>query len=156
MRLAASPRRNNDSFAKMLAAVAAASFATIRGPPAMKPPTPATMQSNHKPPAILARRTGDSSLKCSVISDLLIVVPSDSYAAIRCFEATTLGALPEVVGARDSRWQKHAEHRRDISQEGVAQKVGSDNCRLSNSFGDNPVSFTPGFRSLSEKSNLSV
>src|SRR5947208_11312032 len=89
MRLAANPRRNNDSFARMLAAVAAASFATIRGPPAMKPTMPATMQSNQQPPAILAFSRGDSSLNCSVI-DLFIVFSPDSYAAIKCCEARTL------------------------------------------------------------------
>jgi hypothetical protein len=78
----------------MLAAVAAASFATISGAPAMKPATPDTMQSNHKAPAILACRTGDSFLKRAVISDLLIVVPSnsplertnDSSPAVHCWD----------------------------------------------------------------------
>src|SRR5437870_8998993 len=46
----------------------------------MKPPTPAKMQSNQKPPAILALSSGDSSLKCSVISAALIFVPP--YAKI--------------------------------------------------------------------------
>src|SRR6266436_3990288 len=75
MRSNANPRRYNDPFATMLAAVAAASFATISGPAAIKPATPATMQSNQQAPAILAWRTGDSFLKRAVISDSLIVVP---------------------------------------------------------------------------------
>src|SRR6267378_4354542 len=76
MRSNANPTRYNDPFATMLAAVAAASFATISGPAAMKPATPAKMQSNQQAPAILACRTGDSSLKRAVISDSLIVGPS--------------------------------------------------------------------------------
>src|SRR5438132_4585537 len=74
MRSNANPRRYNDSFARMLAAVAAASFATISGDAAMKAARPATMQSNQQEPAILACSSGDSSLKRAVISDLLIVV----------------------------------------------------------------------------------
>src|SRR5437016_11322199 len=75
MRSNANPRRYNDSFARMLAAVAAASFATISGDAAMKPARPATMQSNQQAPAILACRTGDSLLKRAVISDLVTIVP---------------------------------------------------------------------------------
>src|SRR6266576_5495137 len=75
MRSKENPRRYNDSFASMLAAVAAASFATISGPATMKLARPATMQSNQQAPAILACSTGDSSLKRAVISDLLIVAP---------------------------------------------------------------------------------
>src|SRR5712691_8013991 len=78
MRSNANPRRYNDPFATMLAAVAAASFATISGPAAIKPATPARMQSNQQAPAILAWRTGDSFLKRAVSSDSLIVVPPDS------------------------------------------------------------------------------
>src|SRR6267378_4514145 len=74
----ANPRRYNDSFARILAAVAAASFATISGDATMKPARPATMQSDQQAPAILACRTGDSSLKRAVISDSLIVVSPDS------------------------------------------------------------------------------
>ena len=75
MRSAANPRRNNDSFARMFLAVAAASLATISGDPAMKPPMPATMQSNHKPPATLAIKSGDASPIRSVISEALIFIP---------------------------------------------------------------------------------
>src|SRR6266851_4719023 len=78
MRSNANPRRYNDPFATMLAAVAAASFATISGPAAMKPAMPARMQSNQQAPAILAWRTGDSFLKRAVSSDSLIAVPPDS------------------------------------------------------------------------------
>src|SRR6266496_5053583 len=101
MRSNANPRRYNDSYARMLAAVAAASFATISGPAAMKPPTPATMQSNQQAPAILACSTGDSFLKLAVISDLLIVVSPDSYAAIKVFRSDDpLRALHEINRAR--------------------------------------------------------
>src|SRR5437016_9009630 len=82
MRSAAKPKRNNDSFARMFVAVAAASFATISGPPAMKPRMLVTMQSNQKPPAILALSSGDSSLECSVISDLVIVRTSARGSAL--------------------------------------------------------------------------
>src|SRR5438093_12770919 len=73
MRSATNPRRNNDSFARMLAAVAAASLATISGAPATKPTMPATMQSHHKPPAALALERGDISKLVSVISVVLMV-----------------------------------------------------------------------------------
>src|SRR6266403_949037 len=73
MRSAANPRRNNDSFARMLAAVAAASLATISGAPATKPTMPATMQSHHKPPAALALERGDDSIIGSVIRLVLMV-----------------------------------------------------------------------------------
>src|SRR5213593_2212274 len=68
MRSAANPRRNNDSLARMLAAVAAASLATINGDAARKLPTLVTMQSSHKPPAILAWKRGDDSKQFFVIS----------------------------------------------------------------------------------------
>src|SRR3989442_1282484 len=102
MRSSANPRRYNDSFARMLAAVAAASFVTISGPAATKLPSPATMQSNQQVPAILACRTGDSCLKRIVISDLLIVVPPYSYAAIKVFRSDDpVRALREIAGASD-------------------------------------------------------
>src|SRR6266404_3081210 len=59
----------------MFLAVAAASLATISGAAAMKPPTLATMQSNHKPPAILAFSRGDASAIRSSVIDVLILVP---------------------------------------------------------------------------------
>src|SRR5438034_10808607 len=83
MRSAANPRRNNDSFARMLAAVAAASLATISGPPATKPTTPDTMQSHHRPPAILAWKHGDTSKKGFVISVVLT-----AYTSLRVCGAT--------------------------------------------------------------------
>src|SRR5437762_10211652 len=73
MRSAANPRRKNDSFARMLAAVAAASFVTISGAPATKPTTPDTMQSHHRPPAILAWKRGDISKLGFVINVVLTV-----------------------------------------------------------------------------------
>src|SRR6266513_3997893 len=62
MRSAVNPSRNNDSFAKMLAAVAGASLATINGAPTTKPTMPDMMQSHHKPPAALALNCGDDSI----------------------------------------------------------------------------------------------
>src|SRR5437868_4984102 len=73
MRSAANPRRNADSFARMLAAVAAASLATISGAPATKPTTLDMMQSHQKPPAALALARGDSSVMRCVI--VVAVVP---------------------------------------------------------------------------------
>src|SRR6266487_1701958 len=73
MRSAENPRRNNDSLARMLPAVAAASLVTISGAPATKPTMPATMQSHHKPPAALAWARGDTSKILFVISGVLTV-----------------------------------------------------------------------------------
>src|SRR4029450_48741 len=73
IRPAANPRRNNDSFARMLAAVAVASLATMSGAPATQPPMPATMQSHPKPPAALALESGDSSKIGLVINVVLTV-----------------------------------------------------------------------------------
>src|SRR5882724_1513349 len=94
MRSAANPRRNNDSFARMLAAVAAALLATISGAPATKPTTPDTMQSHHRPPAILAWKRGDM-LKSGFIINVLLTVYVWSG---------TRGATRQRDGTRLSNW----------------------------------------------------
>src|SRR6266850_682572 len=71
MRSATNPRRNNDSFARMLVAVAVASLATMSGAPKRNPTMPDMMQSHHKAPAALALNCGDSS----VFDCIMVAVP---------------------------------------------------------------------------------
>src|SRR5207248_3877697 len=78
----------------MLAAVAAASLATISGPPEPKPMIPATIQSHHKPPAALACERGDASKKGFVISVVITV-----YISLR-----VCGASQRRDGTRLRNW----------------------------------------------------
>src|SRR6266536_6570969 len=94
MRSAENPRRNNDSFARMLAAVAAASLVTISGAPATKPTMPARMQSHHNPPAALAWARGDIYKILLVISGVLTV----------CFSLGIRGAMRRRDRTRLRNW----------------------------------------------------
>src|SRR5213592_797243 len=112
MRSAANPRRNDDSLARMLAAVAAASLATISGAPATKPTMPATMQSHHKPPAVLAWARGDTSKILFVISVVLTVY----------FSLGVRGAMRRRDRTRLRNWHLGAlnqkpEHNREFSKQ---------------------------------------
>src|SRR5262245_14094250 len=68
IRVTTNPRRNRDSCARMLAAVAVASADTIRLRATRNPTKPVTMVISQEKPAALALKTGDAAVVLSFIS----------------------------------------------------------------------------------------